>query len=72
MTKISLKFIVDAKITSVSSDFNTIYRLIRLKFALVDGILSNVITSATSFPSLNMNWAVPFSFLQQFFVVVVT
>ena len=72
LTKISLKIILDAKIKSASGDVNTIYRPITLKLTLVDGILSNVITSAISFPSLNMNWAVPFSFLQQFFAVVVT
>ena len=73
LTKISLKIILDAKITSVSSDLvNTIYRPIRLQFTLDEGIWSKAILSATSFPFLNMNWAVPFSFLQHFFVVVVT
>lgn len=66
LTKISLKFILDAKITSISSDVNTIYRPIRLKFTLVDGILSNEISYSTSFLSLNLNCAAPFSLSQQF------
>ena len=73
MTKVfRLKLILDSKITSVSSDFNTIYLQIRLKFTLVDGILSNEILFATSFSSLILNLAVPLSFLQQYLVAVVT